>query len=161
MHFVFSRVSSGGCCCYGGTASEVHLFHSAGEAKAALRASLDEYTWFPDDVDDVYSVSFKGDPSQEEKTIAALRRGENVDELFDFDAVSSTMQGPEGSKYLVMGPDLWEESWEGDEGTVAITVAASEERGDHGGHPRVDILSVTAVSCPSDLERGSTMMPVG
>lgn len=97
-------------------------------------------------------MSFTGVPENKKKAIAALRRGENAEE--NFDSIScTTIRGPPGWEIHVQGPDLWEEEWDGDEGTVAITQICTEERGDHGGHPRTDIMSVKAVSSPLVLDR--------
>lgn len=65
-----------------------------------------------------------------------------------------------------MNPDSWEEDWNGDEGTVAIT-KSPDDRGDHGGHPRVDIQSVpvkkavvgAAHSSGSDSDTASVTEP--
>lgn len=137
--FVFSRASQGGCCCYSGCHAESHVFATAQEAKIALRASLHKGVWFPLTDSEVYDLCYIGARGSKTKTIAALRAGASVEESFDFDAVNIS-----GHR---MNPDSWEECWdeEGDDGTVAITKTPKEEDGDHGGHPRVDILSVKKV----------------
>ena len=117
--------------------AESHLFVTALEAKIALRAALHKYVWFPLTDSDVYDLCYVGARGSKKKTIVALRAGASVEKSFDFDAVNISGHH--------MNPDSWEESWDGDEGTVAITKAPKEEDGDHGGYPRVDILSVKKV----------------
>ena len=152
--YVFSRVSNGGCCCYGGCSIESSVFVSLLEAKAALRAALQSHSWFHLEADVVYDKSYKGPPEKKTEIIEALYRGENVEEDFDFwRGVNSTDTFKNGHKmptFCIGLPDTWEESWdlESGKGSVAITTTMDEENGDHGGHPRVDILSIVKVAAP-------------
>jgi len=145
--FVFSRASQGGCCCYGGCHAESRVFVTAQEAKIALRAALHKGVWFPLTDSDVYDLCYVGARGSKKKTIAALRAGACVEESFDFDAVNISGH--------YMNPDSWEEDWNGDEGTVAITKTPKEDDGDHGGLPRVDILSVKKVVVGAAQSAGS------
>jgi hypothetical protein len=104
----------------------------------------------------VYDKTYAGPAEKKNEIIEALCRGENVEEFFDFNLVNcidvtSEMGNPNGSKALIGLPDTWEESWDGrglGTGTVAITTTMDVENGDHGGHPRVDILSIVKVEAP-------------
>jgi len=124
------------------------------EAKAAMRASLNSDTWFHLEAAAVYDKTYAGPAEKKNEIIEALCRGENVEKFFDLNLVNcidvTDSLWPPGSKALIGLPDTWEESW--DEGlgtgTVVITTTMDVENGDHGGHPRVDILSIVKVEAP-------------
>ena len=140
--YVFSRASSGGCCCYGSAKAKSRAFATALEAKAALRASLARGTHFRMSAREVYEASFTGLPERKAAAVEALGRGESVEDEFDMVAVNVIGH--------YMQPKQWDECWseDGELGTVVITKSPMEDEGDHGGFAHTDILSVTKVEVP-------------
>ena len=154
--FILTETSAGGCCCYGGDEVSVKAFATREGARAALRASLARWCPYAPDYDGtpralcdlVYKTTYSGPPEGCEAAIAALYRGEAVEDQFDFYKLN--VRGG----IMDFDQPLWEETWswapfrDGQARGGCCKISRPMTADDHGGVTRVSMLTIAEVELP-------------